>query len=137
VSVFIRSFKWVMLVSGLLTSTMFYAAFSPVAAQQSIFGEAMDGAVAQIVVRNWGVLIGLIGLMLIYGAFSETHRRIVLLVAATSKITFIALVLLFGQQFLRFQVGTSVIVDAVIVVLFVAYLVATRKASAGNLRTAV
>jgi len=89
------------------------------------------------VVRNWGVLIGLIGLMLIYGAFSDTHRRIVLLVAATSKITFIALVLLFGQQFLRFQVGTSVIVDAVIVVLFVAYLVATRKASAGNLRTAV
>jgi len=137
VGVFIRSFKWVMIVSGLLTSTMFYAAFSPVAAQQSIFGEAIDGAVAQIVVRNWGVLIGLIGLMLIYGAFSDTHRRIVLLVAATSKITFIALVLLFGQQFLRFQVGTSVIVDAVIVVLFVAYLVATRKASAGNLRTAV
>jgi len=137
VGVFIRSFKWVMIVSGLLTSTMFYAAFSPVAAQQSIFGEAIDGAVAQIVVRNWGVLIGLIGLMLIYGAFSDTHRRIVLLVAATSKITFIALVLLFGQQFLRFQVGPSVIVDAVIVVLFVAYLVATRKASAGNLRTAV
>jgi len=110
---------------------MFYAAFSPVAAQQSIFGEAMEGAVAQIVIRNWGVLIGLIGLMLIYGAFSETNRRIVLLVGAASKTTFIVLVMLFGQQFLRFQVGTSVLVDSVMVVLFVAYLVATRKASAG------
>lgn len=125
-SVFVRSFKWVMLVSGLLTSTMFYAAFSPVAAQRSMFGEAIDGAVAQIVVRNWGVLIGCIGLLLIYGAFSEASRRIVLLLAAASKITFIGLVLVFGQQMLAFQVGTSVLIDSIIVVLFVVYLVATR-----------
>jgi len=130
VSVFVRYFKWVMIVSGLLTSTMFYAAVSPIAAQRSMFGEVLDGAVAEIVVRNWGVLIGFIGLMLIYGAFNEANRRLVLFVAAASKVTFISLVLLFGQQFVRSQLGTSVLVDSIIVVLFVVYLVATRKTSA-------
>jgi len=119
-----------MIVSGLLTSTMFYAAVSPIAAQRSMFGEVLDGAVAEIVVRNWGVLIGFIGLMLIYGAFNEANRRLVLFVAAASKVTFISLVLLFGQQFVRSQLGTSVLVDSIIVVLFVVYLVATRKTSA-------
>ena len=129
-SVFVRYFKWIMVVSGLLTSTMFYAAVSPIAAQRSMFGEVLDGAVAEIVVRNWGVLIGFIGLMLIYGAFNEANRRLVLFVAVASKVTFISLVLLFGQQFLRSQLGTSVLVDSIIVVLFVVYLVATRKTSA-------
>jgi hypothetical protein len=123
---FVSRFKWVMVVAGLLTCTMFYAALFPIASQQSNFGEALDGALAQIVVRNWGVLIGLVGLMLIYGAYSEPSRRMALLVATASKIAFIALVLVFGRQFLQFQVGTALIVDSVMVVLFVVYLVATR-----------
>jgi hypothetical protein len=123
---FVSRFKWVMVVAGLLTCTMFYAALFPIASQQSNFGEALDGALAQIVVRNWGVLIGLVGLMLIYGAYSEPNRRMALLVATASKIAFIALVLVFGRQFLQFQVGTALIVDSIMVALFVVYLVATR-----------
>ena len=126
-SVFVSSIKWIMIVSGLLTSTMFYAAFAPVASLRSNFGEALDGAVAEIVVRNWGALIGIVGLMLIYGAFSEVHRRLALVVAAGSKVMFISLVLVFGRQFLGFQVGTSVLVDSIMVVLFVVYLFETRR----------
>ena len=131
-SAFVNGFRWVMVVSGVLTCTMFYAALAPVASQQSNFGEALDGPLAQILVRNWGVLVGLVGLMLIYGAFSDVNRRMVLLVATASKVAFIALVLTFGQQFLPFQVGTAVIVDSVIVVLFALYLVATRRRGAGR-----
>ena len=131
-SVFVNGFRWVMVVSGVLTCTMFYAAFAPVASLQSNFGEVLDGPLAQILVRNWGVLIGLVGLMLIYGAFSVANRRLVLLVAMASKVAFIALVLTFGQQFLQFQVGTAVIVDSVMVVLFVFYLVAARRSGAGS-----
>jgi hypothetical protein len=98
--------------------------------QQSTFGEFVDGPVAQIVVRSWGVLIGLVGLMLIYGAFDVASRRLALLVAAASKIAFISLVLVFGQQFLQHQVGTSVVVDSIMVVLFVAYLVAAPRSEA-------
>ena len=120
---FTSHFKWVMVVSGVLTTTMVYAAVAPEASLRSNFGEALDGPLAQIIVRNWGALIGLVGLMLIYGAFSEANRRMALVVATVSKLTFIALVLTFGRQFLQFQVGTAVIVDSVIIVLFLAYLV--------------
>jgi len=124
-----------MIVSGLLTSTMFYAAIAPTAAQRSMFGEAIEGAVAEIVVRNWGVLVGFIGLLLIYGAFSDAHRRLVVLLAAASKVTFIFLVISFGQHFLGAQVGTSVLVDSIMVVLFVVYLVATRDRWASSRST--
>ena len=124
---FVSGFRWVMLVAGVLTCTMFYAAIAPVASLQGNFGEAIDGPVAQIVVRNWGALIGLVGLMLIYGAFNEANRRMAVLVALASKVAFIALVLTYGQAFLQFQVGTAVIVDSIMVVLFAVYLLAARN----------
>jgi len=75
-SAFTKRFKWVMVVAGVLTTTMLYAAIAPEASLTSNFGETIDGRLAEIVVRNWGALIGLVGLMLIYGAFSEANRRI-------------------------------------------------------------
>ena len=66
--------KWVMLVSGLLTITMFYAAIAPQAALQSTFGETLEEPLASLIVRNWGVLIGLVGGMLLYGAFCPPVR---------------------------------------------------------------
>lgn len=127
-----RSIKWVMLVSGVLTCTMFYAAISPQASLISSFGQSIDGPVAEIVVRNWGVLIGLMGLLLIYGAFNEQARRIALIMAGASKIAFIALVLSFGQQFLQYQIGVAVVIDAVMVVLFLAHLLAERRSPRGD-----
>jgi hypothetical protein len=122
-----RRMKWVMLVSGLLTCTMFYAAIAPEELLQSNFGQSLEGPVAQIVVRSWGVLIGLMGILLIYGAFQEGARRIALYTAGASKVAFIALVLSWGQQFLQFQVGIAVVVDLVMVLFFTAYLVGTSN----------
>ena len=82
-----------MLVSGALTCTMAYAAIAPQAALLSTFGETLQGPVAEIVVRNWGVLITLMGAMLIYGAFNPPVRSFALAVAGVSKLAFIALVL--------------------------------------------
>jgi len=65
--------------------------------------------------------------MLIYGAFSEVNRRMALVVATLSKLAFIALVLTLGRQFLEFQVGTAVIVDSIMIVLFLAYLAIAPK----------
>lgn len=119
-----------MLLSGLLTCTMFSALLAPEASLQSNFGQPIEGPVAQIVVRNWGALIGLMGLLLIYGAFRESARRVALVVAGASKLVFIALVLSLGQEFLQYQVGVSVLVDSVMVVLFLAYLASARAQSA-------
>ena len=122
----LRSIKWVMLVAGLLTCTMFYALVAPEASIASNFGQPIEGPVGQIIVRNWGALIGLMGILLIYGAFQEQVRTAALLVAGTSKLVFIVLILTLGQPFLKFQVGVSVVVDSVMVVLFATYLIARR-----------
>lgn len=117
-----RQIKTVMLIAGVLTSTMIYAAVAPQAALVSTFGEGLEGPVAEIVVRNWGALIALVGAMLIYGAFTPLHRRLVLTVAGVSKAIFIALVLSNGNRFLSYQAGVAVVVDSLFVILFVLYL---------------
>jgi hypothetical protein len=119
----VANMKWVMLVSGVLTATMIYAAIAPQAALRSTFGEALDGPLAEIVVRNWGALIALVGAMLIYGAFSPASRPLVLTVAGVSKLVFIGLVLTYGTQFLGQQVGVAMGIDLVMVVLFIVYLI--------------
>lgn len=110
----------VMVVGGLLTLTMLYAAAAPVPATQQMFQEAPVGAMAAIVVPNWGVLIGLMGALLIFGAFNRSSRRLALAVAGASKVAFIALVLAQGQRYLG-GVGAAVAVDSVMVLLFAAF----------------
>ena len=117
--------KWIMLVSGVLTLTMLYAAIAPDVAMRTTFGAALDGVLAEIVVRNWGVLIGLVGAMLIYGAYHPAVRSLVLVVAGVSKLAFIGLVLLYGRPYLA-TAGLAIGIDGVMVGLFVAYLLSTR-----------
>lgn len=115
-----------MLVSGALTCTMAYAALAPQEALRSTFGETLEGPVADIVVRNWGVLITLIGAMLIYGAFNAAVRPLVLVVAGLSKLAFIGLILAHGSRYLGQQAGIAIAVDVVMVALFACYLVSAR-----------
>ena len=126
----VAKIKWIMLVSGALTCTMFYAAIAPQAALHSTFGATLDGPLAEIVVRNWGALIALVGAMLIYGAFNPPARSLVLTIASISKLTFIGLVLVYGSQYLSGQAGVSITVDLIIVALFVVYLFAVRRVPA-------
>jgi hypothetical protein len=117
----------VMFVSGALTLTMIYAAIAPEAALRSTFGESLGGPVADVVVRNWGALIALMGVMLIYGARKPAVRPLALAVAGASKAIFIALVLAHGGRFLGYQAGIAVVIDLVWVVVFAVYLVAARR----------
>lgn len=118
--------KPIMLTAGVLTSTMVFAAIAPQAALQSTFGEKLEGPVAEIVVRNWGALIALIGAMLIYSAYHPPTRQLALTIAGVSKIAFIALVLAYGGMYLDNQAGVAVAVDLIFVLLFAAYLVQIR-----------
>ena len=124
---FVANFKWVMLISGLLTCTMFLGLISPQASLKSNFGVIPEGPVVEIIVRNWAALIGLMGIMLIYGAFVPSVRRFSLIIAGLSKLIFIILVLSLGKQYLKFGVGTAVIIDSIMIVLFIAYLLFSRS----------
>lgn len=125
----VANIRWIMILSGVLTSTMFYAAIAPEAALQSTFGETLSGPLARIVVRNWGALIGLVGLMMIYGALNPAVRPLVLIVAGASKAIFVALVLSHGGRYLGSQAGVAIAIDAVMIALFAWYLVTVRLAS--------
>jgi hypothetical protein len=117
----------IMVVSGVLTLTMIYAAIAPESALRSTFGESVGGPVADVVVRNWGALIALMGGMLIYAAGKPALRPLTLIVAGASKAIFIALVLSHGGRFLGYQAGIAVSVDLIWVVVFAAYLLAVRR----------
>ena len=118
--------KWVMVLSGALTLTMVHALISPSSALRTTFGDTLEGPLAEIVVRNWGALIALVGAMLIYGAFQSNSRKLVLVVAGLSKVTFIALVFTLGPQYLA-SAGVAIVFDSIMVLLFATYLIATKR----------
>jgi hypothetical protein len=122
----VANIKWIMLLSGALTCTMLYAAIAPQAALRMTFGEALEGPVADIVVRSWGGLVFLVGAMLLYGAYHAPVRALVLAVAGASKAFFIALIVAQGGRFVS-QSGLTLAVDTVMVLLFLAWLVAGRR----------
>jgi hypothetical protein len=126
----VSSIRWIMLLSGVLTCTMAFALIAPQAALLSTFGETLQGPFADIVVRNWGALITLMGAMLIYGAFHPPVRPLALTVAGTSKLVFIALVLSHGGKYLDQQAAIAIAIDFVWVVLFAAYLLRARAVQA-------
>jgi len=64
--------------------------------------------------------------MLVYGAFQQTARPLVLTVAGLSKLTFIVLILTMGRPFLSHQAGVAVVSDVIQILLFAGYLVAVR-----------
>ena len=115
-----------MIVSGLLTCTMLYAAIAPEAALMSTFGESISGPIAEIVVRNWGALIALVGGLLIYGAFQSLHRSLILVLASISKAVFIGLVLTIGKEYLG-KAGIVVAFDSVVVTIFIIYLLTAKR----------
>jgi hypothetical protein len=53
---------------------MIYAAISPAKALESTFGESLSGPLAELIVRNWAVLIAMGGGMLIYAAFRRVDN---------------------------------------------------------------
>jgi hypothetical protein len=122
----------IMYVSGAVTLTMVYAVIAPEAALRSTFGESINGPIADVVVRNWGALIGLIGAMLIYAARKPAVRPLALTVAGASKAVFIALVLSQGGRLLAHQAGIAVVVDLMWVAVFAAYLLTIRRMPADD-----
>jgi hypothetical protein len=123
----VRNIKWIMIVSGALTCTMIYPAIAPQAALRATFGETLEGPLAEVVVRNWGALITMVGVMLIYGAYRPAVRSLALLMGGGGKLVFVGLILAHGDRYLSQQAGIAVVVDLVMVALFAWYLVVSPK----------
>jgi hypothetical protein len=114
--------KWIMLVAGLLTCSMAWMALAPQSAMQSTFGMTLEGPLAEIIVRNWALLIALGGGLLIYGAWRPAVRPAVLAYAGLGKFAFIGLVLMYHETPFDHPVGVAVVADSIMVILFAACL---------------
>jgi hypothetical protein len=121
----IKNIKWVMLVSGVLTFTTVYGLFAPEAALESMFGASFKGTLESIIVRSWCALVGLIGAVLIYGALNDKSRVLSITVATVSKVIFVSLVMIYGQEFLG-KAGPAIAIDCITIALASLYLVALR-----------
>jgi hypothetical protein len=119
------SVKPVMLAAGVLTSTMVYAAIAPDAALNRMFGASLSGPLAELLVRNWAILIALVGFGLIYGAFRPAARTLALIIAIISKVAFISLVLAYG--FGSTSAGVSISIDAAFAAAFVIFLISSNE----------
>ena len=65
------------------------------------------------------------GLVLVYGAFSEKNRVFCISLAALSKLVFVSLVLIYGQSFLG-TAAPAILIDCMVIVLTLFFLVSVR-----------
>ena len=89
---------------------------------------------ADVVVRNWGALIALMGAMLIYGARKPAVRPLALTVAGASKAIFYCAGALAWWTLSRLPGGIAVVVDLIWVVVIATYLLALRRMSTADLK---
>ncbi len=122
---FQQYFKWLMLVSGVITATTFYAAINPSQALQSNFGDfhLFLSPAIEVVIRSWAVLVTLMGVLLMFGAFVPVHRSLILVIVSISKLAFIGFNFYFIKELFSHQIGAAVIFDLVLVALFLIYLI--------------
>lgn len=114
--------KWTMLVSGIFTCSMLLALFAPAEGLEMLFGErVLEAPYMEVVVRNWGGLIGMVGLLLIYGAFRAHSRKLILVIAGGSKSVFIGLNLAFGLDYIDTSI-LALVLDSFFVVLYLLFL---------------
>ena len=116
--------KWIMLITGLVTCTMLFAVIAPQAAIQATFGESISGPLADMLVRSWGFLITIMGLLLIYGAYRPLYRKLILVVVGAGKLFFVCLIVVYGY----IQPAMSTLVfDSLVVLIYILYLTTSPK----------
>lgn len=101
----VENIQWIMLISGIATCTMVYAVFFPAKALQTTFGESPSHPVTDLLVRSWGALVALIGVMLIYAAMEPNSRELAAVIAGSSKIVWCILFITFGRAYLSKGAG--------------------------------
>jgi hypothetical protein len=80
--------EWILLVTGLATAGALILLLSPVTMMKLLFGQAPSDGLSLLIVRHWGLLVGLIGALLIYAAYHAEIRVPTLIVAIVEKVAF-------------------------------------------------
>ena len=123
-----KNIKWLLLIPGVITCSMIYAVIDPQGALMHTFGDSISGPIAEIVVRNWGFLITMVGALMIYGAYRPQYRDLIIVIAISGKLAFVALNLIYGQAYLA-KSAVAIFFDSVLIVVYLIYFMQSKKVS--------
>ena len=124
-NVIVRNIKWIMLLSGVITCSTFFAVIAPQVALLSMFGSDLTEPLANLVARSWGFLVSIMGILLIYGAFNEDARMLCIITAGISKIGFLFLILIFGTDYID-NLWVTIVFDTIVVLTLATYVVSPK-----------
>jgi hypothetical protein len=128
----VAKIKWIMLLAGLVSCAAIWGVFEPKEASKHLFDKALKGDLAEIIVRDWAVLLTLVGVGLIYGAFQPQHRTPILIGACVSKLTFLVLMLVYGEDYFEENAVWAFVAEAAMVGLFVTFMIGMRGIGTGR-----
>ena len=126
-----RHLVLILRIAGYATASMLLVAVAPNFALAVMFGQAPAGALEETIARNWGFLIGLGGLSLIYASYVPGARRLAMMIAVSSKAVYITLFLTVGRAHLG-DALVAVLFDALVVLVFLVYLLSTPSEFPGR-----
>ena len=124
-NIIVRNIKWIMLLSGVITCSTFFAVIAPQVALLSMFGSDLTEPLANLVARSWGFLVSIMGILLIYGAFNEDARMLCIITAGISKIGFLFLILIFGTDYID-SLWVTVVFDTIVALTLATYVVSPK-----------
>ena len=115
---------WILVVSGILTCAALLQAVAPRFGMMNLFGEEVIPSSALLIIRSWGAMIFVSGLLLIYAAYHSEQRLPILFYSITVKLGIAGLVFAGGARYRKRQVFKIASADFVMALLFVWYLIA-------------
>ncbi len=124
----VENIQAILVVCGLVTATMLQFTLMPRRAARSFFGETVDGPMAEVAVRGWGLLIALTGGMMLWAAFHPETRTLAIGVTLISKVFYMGQLMTRGGRFLKGMAGVSVLLDLVMAALLATWMWAEHGA---------
>src|SRR5712692_3247127 len=113
--------EWILLITGLATAGALVLFLAPVPMLKMLFGQAPSDALSLLIVRHWGLLVGLVGALFIYEAYHPEVRVPTLIVAIVEKVV-IALGMFISPLRRRPSVLVMALADAGMAAVYVMYL---------------
>ena len=98
--------KIILIVTGATTAMALALFIAPTSATRIIFGVAPAQTIGIALVRHWGLLVSLVGVLLIYAAFHPEIREPVTVMAAVEKIAFGFGI--FGTRLRRYPIAAGI-----------------------------
>ena len=112
----------ILVLTGLATASALVLFLSPVTMMRMLFGQAPSDALSILIVRHWGLLVGLVGTLLIYAAYHAEIRVPTLIVAIVEKAAF-ALDVFLSPFYRRPTVFVMALADAGMAAVYLIYLI--------------